>query len=71
MIAKGTFINADKEFDCITLRKKIFRMNLIPNIKENKRNRHVPKCGTKRFFDDEHYQFLYFNERLFAWIDSF
>jgi hypothetical protein len=38
---------------------------------ENKRNRHVPKCGTKRFFDDEHYQFLYFNERLFAGIDSF
>lgn len=71
MIAKGTFINADKGFDCIKLRKKIFRMNLIPNNMENKRNRRAPKRGTKRFFDDEHYQLRYVNERLFAWIDSF
>jgi transposase len=71
MIAKGTFINADKGFDCIKLRKKIFRMNLIPNIMENKRNRRAPKRGTKRFFDDKHYQLRYVNERLFAWIDSF
>ncbi|MFN5310420.1 MAG: hypothetical protein ACK5C0_13285 [Candidatus Kapaibacterium sp.] len=71
MIAKETFINVDKEFDCITLRKKMFRMNLIPNIMENKRNHRAPKCGTKRFFDDEYYQLHYVNERLFAWIDSF
>ena len=38
---------------------------------ENKRNRRAPKRGKKRFFDDEYYQLLYVNERLFAWIDSF
>ena len=38
---------------------------------ENKRNRRAPKRGTKSFFDDEYYQLLYVNERLFAWIDSF
>lgn len=71
MIAKGTFIYADKRFDCIKLRRKIFRMNLIPNNMENKRNRRAPKRGTKRFFDDEHYQLRYVSERLFAWVDSF
>lgn len=70
-IAEGTHVNADKGFDCIKLRRKIFRMNLIPNIKENKRNRRSIKPGTKRYFNQEHYQLRYVNERLFAWIDSF
>lgn len=71
IIAKGTLVNADKGFDCKKLRRKIFRMNLIPNIKENRRNRRTTKRGTKRFFDDEQYLLRYVNERLFAWIDSF
>lgn len=63
--------NADKGFDSKRLRRAIMRRKMIPNIKENIRNRKTKKRGRKRFFNQEAYSKRFVNERAFAWIDSF
>src|SRR5690606_790999 len=63
--------NADKGFDSKSLRRAIQRRNMIPNIKENTRNRKTPKAGRKREFNRQVYHERFVNERCFAWIDSF
>ena len=44
--------NLDGGFDSKHNRKVIFNAGMIPNIKENPRNRKTPKRGRKRFFND-------------------
>lgn len=63
--------NADKGFDSKPLRRAIQRRKMVPNIKENIRNRKKTKRGRKRFFDQQVYKERFVNERCFAWIDSF
>ena len=47
----GSHLNLDGGFDSRHNRKAIFNAGLIPNIKENPRNRKSPKRGRKRLFD--------------------
>ena len=48
-------LNMDKGFDSKQLRRACFRHGLLPNVKENPRNRKTPKPGPKREFDEEAY----------------
>ena len=68
---QNSILNADKGFDSKKLRRAIMRRNIVPNIKENLRNRKTNKRGRKRFYKDEIYKTRFVNERCFAWIDSF
>jgi transposase len=64
-------LNADKGFDAKSLRRACRRRKIIPNIKENVRNRKHKKRGRKRYFHKELYKRRVVNERLFAWLDAF
>ena len=68
---KGLRLNMDKAFDCKKLRRFCFRHGIIPNVKENVRNRKKPKPGPKRVFNEEAYKNRYVCERTWAWFDSF
>ena len=63
--------NADKGFDSKALRRAIRRRKMIPDIKQNIRNRKTEKRGRKRFFIQDVYNKRFVIERSFAWIDSF
>jgi len=52
-------------------RKCIFNAGLIPNIKENPRNRKTPKRGRKRFFNAAIHVLRMRVERTFTWEDKF
>ena len=52
-------------------RKCIFNAGLIPNIKENRRNRKSPKRGRKRLFNEAIHALRMRVERTFAWEDKF
>ncbi len=52
-------------------RKAIFNAGMIPNIKENPRNRKTPKRGRKRLFNDAIHALRERVERTFAWEDKF
>ena len=45
------YLNLDGGFDSTSNRKAIFNAGMIPNIKENPRNRKTPKRGRKRWFN--------------------
>jgi transposase len=68
---KNSLLNADKGFDSKKLRRACGRRKMIPNIKENVRNRKKKKRGRKRYFNEEIYKKRFVNERAFAWLDSF
>jgi transposase len=68
---QNSLLNADKGFDSKGLRRACRRRNIIPNIKENVRNRKKPKRGRKRYFHEKVYKRRFVNERAFAWLDSF
>jgi len=48
---RGASLNLDGGFDATRNRKCIFNAGLIPNIKENPRNRKTTKRGRKRLFN--------------------
>jgi hypothetical protein len=48
---RGAYLHLDAGFDSTHNRKGIFNAGMIPNIKENPRNRKTPKRGRKRFFN--------------------
>src|SRR5271166_6514108 len=52
-------------------RKAIFNAGLVPNIKENPRNRKAPKRGRKRLFNAAVHSLRLRVERTFAWEDKF
>ncbi len=64
-------MNLDGGFDSAHNRKCIFNAGLIPNIKENPRNRKTPKRGRKRFFNAVIHALRMRVERTFAWEDKF
>jgi hypothetical protein len=67
----GSYLNLDGGFDSRHNRKAIFNAGLIPNIKENPRNRKVAKGGRKRLFDAAIHSLRLRVERTFAWEDKF
>ncbi len=68
---RGAYLNLDGGFDSAHNRKYIFNAGLIPNIKENPRNRKTPKRGRKRFFSEAIHTLRMRVERSFAWEDKF
>jgi hypothetical protein len=67
----GSYLNLDGGFDSRRNRKAIFNAGLVPNIKENPRNRKTPKRGRKRLFNAAIHSLRLCVERTFAWEDKF
>ncbi|HEY5867211.1 MAG TPA: transposase [Candidatus Tectomicrobia bacterium] len=67
----GAYLNLDGGFDSARNRKYIFNAGLIPNIKENPRNRKTVKRGRKRLFNEAIHALRMRVERTFAWEDKF
>src|SRR5204862_8257362 len=63
----GAFFNADSAFDTREGRKVCFNHNVVPNIRENKRNRKLAKRGRKRLFHAALYERRSVRERSFPW----
>src|SRR6266849_7582839 len=68
---RGAYVNLDGGFDSRANRKCIFNAGMIPNIKENPRNRKTTKRGRKRFFNAAIHALRMRVERTFAWEDKF
>ena len=68
---RGAYLNLDGGFDSAHNRKCIFNAGLIPNVKENPRNRKTPKRGRKRLFNAAIHALRLRVERTFAWEDKF
>src|SRR6266436_137623 len=68
---RGAYLNLDGGFDSAHNRKCIFNAGLIPNVKENPRNRKTPKRGRKRLFNATIHALRLCVERTFAWEDKF
>jgi hypothetical protein len=68
---KGASLNLDGGCDSTRNRKCIFNAGLIPNIKENPRNRTTTKRGRKRLFNAAIHALRLRVERTFAWEDTF
>ena len=49
---EGAYLNLDGGVNSRRNRKAIFNAGLVPNVKENRRNRKAPKRGRKRLFND-------------------
>src|SRR5215475_9150183 len=67
---RGAYVNLDGGFDSSANRKAIFLAGMIPNIKENPRNRKRPKRGRKRLCNAAIYVLRMRVERTFAWADK-
>ena len=50
---KGIITSLDSAYDSKKNRKRIFNAGMIPNIKENPRNRKKTKRGRKRIYSDQ------------------
>jgi transposase len=68
---EGAFLNLDGGFDSRHNRQAVFNAGLVPNIKENPRNRQTPKRGRKRLFNAAIHSLRLCVERTFAWEDKF
>jgi hypothetical protein len=68
---RGAYLNLDGGFDSKANRKAIFNAGMIPNIKENLRNRKGTKRGRKRLFNAAIHALRMRVERTFAWEDKF
>src|ERR1700757_3111625 len=68
---RGAYLTLDGGFDSTRNRKCIFNAGLIPNIKENPRNRKTTKRGRKRLFNAAIHALRLCVERTFAWEDKF
>src|SRR2546422_9651430 len=64
---RGAYLNLDGGFDSAHNRKCICNAGLLPNIKENPRNRKTPKRGRKRFLKEAIHALRMRVERAFAW----
>jgi transposase len=67
----GAYLNLDAGFDSAHNRKCIFNAGMIPNIKENPRNRKHTKRGRKRLFNAAIHALRTRVDRTFAWEDKF
>ena len=68
---RGAYLNLDGGFDSTRNRQCLFNAGLIPNIKENPRNRKTTKRGRKRLFNAVIHALRMRVERTFAWEDKF
>lgn len=68
---RGAYLNLDGGFDSVRNRKCIFNARMIPNIKENPRNRKTTKRGRKQLFNAAIHALRLRVERTFAWEDKF
>jgi hypothetical protein len=68
---EGAYLNLEGGFDSRHNRTAIFNAGLVPNVKENPRNRKAPKRGRKRLFDAAIHSLRLCVERTFAWEDKF
>jgi transposase len=68
---RGAYLNLDGGFDAAHNRKCIFNAGMIPNIKENPRNRKRTKRGRQRLFNEAIHALRLHVERTFAWEDKF
>lgn len=69
---RNSTVSLDSAYDSKANRKMIFNAGMIPNIKENKRNRKNIKRGRKRIYDEEIFEERFSTvERVFAWEDKF
>ena len=67
-----TIVSLDSAYDSKSNRKTIFNAGMVPNIKENKRNRKKPKRGRKQIYDEAIFEERFNTvERVFAWEDKF
>ena len=71
LVLEGAYLNLDGGFDSKANRKAIFNAGMIPNIKENPRNRKATKRGRKRLFSQAIHALRERVERTFAWEDKF
>ena len=67
----GAYLNLDAGFDSTHNRQCIFNAGMIPNIKENPRNRKHRKRGRKRLFNEAIHALRKRVDRTFAWEDKF
>ena len=70
-VLEDAYLNLDGGFDSMRNRKMIFNAGMIPNIKENPRNRKTTKRGRKRLFNEAIQALRMCVERTFAWEDQF
>ena len=68
---EGAYLNLDAGFDSTHNRKCIFNAGMIPNIKENPRNRKRTRRGRKRLFNAAIHAWRTRVDRTFAWEDKF
>ena len=68
---RGAYLNLDGGFDSAHNRKCIFNAGMMPNIKENPRNRKTTKRGRKRLLNEAIHALRMRVERTFAWEDTF
>jgi transposase len=68
---RDAYVNLDAGFDSTYHRKCIFNAGMIPNIKENPRNRKRTKRGRKRLFNAAIHALRTRVDRTFAWEDKF
>jgi transposase len=71
LVLAGAYLNLDSGFDSKHNRKCIFNAGMIPNIKENPRNRKRTKRGRKRVFNAAIHALRTRVDRTFAWEDKF
>jgi len=71
VVLEGAYLHLDGGFDSTSNRQAIFNAGMIPNIKENPRNRQSPKRGRKRWFNAAIHALRERVERTFAWEDKF
>src|SRR5262245_15941326 len=70
LVLEGASLNLDGGCDSKSNRQAIFNAGMIPNIKENSRNRKPPKRGRKRLFNAAIQAVRERVERTFAWEDT-
>jgi hypothetical protein len=63
LVLTGAYLNLDSGFDSTHNRKCIFNAGMIPNIKENPRNRKHTKRGRKRLFNEVIYALQWFRQK--------
>jgi hypothetical protein len=71
LVLTGAYLNLGAGFDSTHNRKCIFNAGMIPNIKENPRNRKRTKRGRKRLFNEAIHVLRTRVDRTFAWEDKF
>jgi transposase len=70
LVLEGASLHLDGGCDSKAPRQAICNAGMIPNIKENQRNRKAPKRGRKRFFHQALHAIRERVERTFAWEDK-